>query len=545
MVSSKKNKDPKEEILENLIYSPEKSEYTIETEKKEIALLKNNVPRRTSPQLPASQRVNREQFNLPRIDSFLKRSQKVCLTSLTDRKKESLRISFLLESKLMEFGIEAKVLKVNYGPIITQYEMKPSAGVKVSKFLSLQEDLALALKAKSIRVQAPIPGKNRIGIEIPNKEKEIICLKNILLSKKGNYKLPIALGENIAGKPILADLANMPHLLISGATGTGKSVCINTIINSLLFNVTPEDVRMIMIDPKKIELSGYSEIPHLIQEIVTSPEDSLVTLNWATKEMDERYHLLQKHKVRDIFSYNSLVKALNQKNSKEEDKLSHLPYIVLIIDEFADLIMTAGKEIERPITRLAQMARAVGIHLILATQRPSTQVITGIIKANFPSRIAFRVSSKIDSRVILDINGAEKLLGRGDMLFLSPTSSNLTRIHGAYISDGEIQAVVEYLKTQPKPKQEINIFTQQEDSSTGDFTFEDALFPQVAKFIIESNTASVSMIQRHFKVGFARAGRLIDLLEQAGFVGPHVGSKPRQVRATQEDLKIYGIIEDN
>ena len=479
---------------------------------------------------------------MPRIDNFLKAIPVETAKNLSKLKSRSDKIASILEKKLAEFGVEAKVVGVNYGPVITQFELKPSPGVKVSRFISLQDDLSLALRAFSIRVQAPIPGEDKIGIELPNEKIETITLRKVLDGYKKNMFLPIALGVDIVGNPVVTDLSKTPHLLIAGATGSGKSVCINTIINSLLFNLTPDEMRMIMIDPKKIELSGYADIPHLLHEIITLPEDSLGALNWAAKEMDERYMLLQKYNVRDLFSFNKVVDGLKQGHLAEAERVKKLPYIVLVVDEFADLIMTAGKDIEKPITRLAQMGRAVGFHLILATQRPSTQVITGIIKANFPSRIAFRVSSKIDSRVILDANGAEKLLGRGDMLFLAPGKSDVIRVHGAYISDEEIESVVEYLKTQPKPKDNLQLFTEEADIMSNGFEQEDDLFVEAAKFIVESKTASVSMLQRHFKIGYARAGRLIDLLEQAGIIGPHLGSKPREVRATEEELRILGYV---
>ncbi len=517
--------------------------FKIEESKQDTKITEKVVPHRTSAETKQNQAVSGEnKFVLPSMEKFLNKLPVSTAKDSAKLKKRAEKISSILEKKLAEFGVEAEVVGVSYGPVITQFEMKPSPGVKVSRFVSLQDDLSLALKARSLRVQAPIPGEDKIGIEIPNQEMELISLRKVLEGYRGDKFLPMALGVDIAGNPVIADLAKTPHLLIAGATGAGKSVCVNTLINSLLFYLKPDELRMVMIDPKKIELSGYADIPHLIQEIVTLPEESLAALNWATKEMDERYSLLQKYGVRDLRSFNEVVGNLDQSKVLEEEKVDKLPYIVLVVDEFADLIMTAGKEIEKPITRLAQMGRAVGFHLILATQRPSTQVITGVIKANFPSRIAFRVSSKIDSRVILDVNGAEKLLGRGDMLFLAPGKSDVIRVHGAFISDTEIERVVEHLKTQPKPKKNFVLFNDEEDSVSGGFESEDELFVEAAKFIVASKTASVSMLQRHFKIGYARAGRLIDLLEQAGIIGPHLGSKPRDVRATEEELKVYGYI---
>jgi DNA segregation ATPase FtsK/SpoIIIE, S-DNA-T family len=458
-------------------------------------------------------------------------------------------ISGILISKLAEFGVNAEVKNVNIGPIITQYEIEPAPGVKVNKFHTLADDLALAIKAKSIRIQAPIPGRGLVGIEIPNNIRDIIYLKDILESdnmKSFKGHIALGLGKDIAGNPVIADLAAMPHLLIAGATGTGKSVCINTIINSIIFRMKPEDIRFIMIDPKRIELSIYEGIPHLIQNVVTDNEDALKVLQWCVSEMEKRYELLQKYKVKNIVSYNKQIKEILKNNKKTkgseiEDK--PIPYIVIVVDELADLIMTIGKDVERLITRLAQMARAIGIHLILATQRPSTQVLTGIIKANIPSRIAFKVPTKIDSRVILDANGADKLLGDGDSLFSSTGVGGMQRIHGAYIEPSEILDITKYLLTQPKPDQQIKIIND-EDIFQGNFDYDDELFPEAAVAIVSAGSASVSMLQRHFKIGYARAGRLIDMMEQAGIVGPHVGSKSREVLASEEDMKIYGYLPE-
>jgi len=458
-------------------------------------------------------------------------------------------ISGILIDKLAEFGVNAEVKNVNIGPIITQYEIEPAPGVKVNKFHALSVDLALAIKAKSIRIQAPIPGRGLVGIEIPNNSRDTIYLKDILESdemKSFKGEIALGLGKDIAGNPVVADLAAMPHLLIAGATGTGKSVCINTIINSIIFRMKPEDIRFIMIDPKRIELSIYEGIPHLIQEVVTDNEDALKVLQWCVSEMERRYELLQKHKVKNIASYNKQVKELLKKSKKTDEPEiidEPIPYIVIVVDELADLIMTIGKDVERLITRLAQMARAIGIHLILATQRPSTQVLTGIIKANIPSRIAFKVPTKIDSRVILDANGADKLLGNGDSLYSSTGVGGMLRIHGAYIEPSEILDITKYLLTQPKPEQQIKII-KDEDIFQGSFDYDDELFPEAAVAIVSAGSASVSMLQRHFKIGYARAGRLIDMMEQAGIVGPHVGSKSREVLASEEDMKIYGYLPE-
>jgi len=482
-------------------------------------------------------------FHLPKIPEFLQESS----VQISDRKsiEENIaRVSAILQNKLAEFQVEATVKNVNIGPIVTQYELKPAPGVKVSTFNSLSKDLALALKAKSLRVEAPIPGRGLVGIELPNVQRDIIFLRDIMLSpqmKKMESKLAFALGKDIAGNPVVADLARMPHLLIAGATGSGKSVCVNSIIVSLLLRTTPEELRLILIDPKRIELAGYEGIPHLIQNVVTEPEHVMLALNWAVSEMDRRYKLLQNYTVRNLDDYNNKIRELIKIGEEPED--GELPYIVVIIDEFSDLIMTATKEIERPVTRLAQMARAIGIHLVLATQRPSTKVITGLIKANFPARIAFKVSQKINSRVILDSNGAEQLLGKGDSLFLGPGKAIAERIHGAYVSDDEINNLVDYLRVQPKPEDDITII-QEESVSPEEFDYDDDLFPEAAYAVVSAGSASVSMLQRHFKIGYARAGRLIDLLEQANIVGPHLGSKSREVLADEADLARLGYLPE-
>lgn len=479
------------------------------------------------------------EYIMPSVEEYLESPVKLSEKDRKEIEAQILETSAVLQNKLAEFGIEAEVRNVNIGPIITQYELEPAAGVKVSKFASLADDLALAIKAKAIRVQAPIPGRGLIGIEIPNLTRDMIYLKDLLLCEdmqKHRSRLAFGLGKDISGRPIVADLAKMPHLLIAGATGSGKSVCINTILMSLIMRTTPDDLRLILIDPKRVELAGYAELPHLIGSVVTDPDTALETMYWAVKEMERRYELLQEAKVREITAYNE--------KYTQDLTLERLPYIVIVVDEFADLIMTSGKDIELPITRLAQMARAVGIHLILATQRPSIKVITGIIKANFPARIAFQVSSRVDSRVILDMIGAERLLGSGDMLFLPPGKAAPERIHGAYVSDKEIVKVNDYLATQPKPKQDFTLKVETESRSDGFFEWDDELFPEAARVVVRSNTASVSMLQRHFKIGYARAGRLVDLLEQAQIVGPHLGSKSRDVLANRDDLIRIGVLNE-
>lgn len=495
---------------------------------------------RKKPPVPGPETAagDEREYVMPSIADFLESPVKLSDRDRKEIENQILGTSQVLKSKLAEFGIEAEVRNVNIGPIITQYELEPAKGVKVNKFTSLADDLALAIKAKSIRVQAPIPGRGLIGIEIPNLTRDMIYLRDLLLSEEirsMNSKLVFGLGKDIAGRPVVTDLAKMPHLLIAGATGSGKSVCINAIIMSLILRSKPEELRLILIDPKRVELAGYNSLPHLIGNVVTEPEQALENMYWAVREMEHRYELLQEARVRDISSFNE--------KAELDPELEKLPYIVIIVDEFADLILTSGKDIEVPITRLAQMARAVGIHLILATQRPSIKVITGIIKANFSARVAFQVSSRVDSRVILDQIGAERLLGSGDMLFLPPGKALTERIHGAYVSDQEIARVCDFLAMQPKPKQDFSI-VKEEDGELGDFDYDDELFPEAARVVVSANTASVSMLQRHFRIGYARAGRLIDLLERARVIGPHLGSKSRDVLATQEELVLRGILRE-
>ena len=488
---------------------------------------------------PVSEDGEEREYVMPSIEDFLESPVKLSERDRKEIESQILETSQILQSKLAEFGIEAEVRNVNIGPIITQYELEPAKGVKVSRFTSLADDLALAIKAKSIRVQAPIPGRGLIGIEIPNLTRDMIYLRDLLLCEEirnSKNKLVFGLGKDIAGRPVVTDLAKMPHLLIAGATGSGKSVCINTIIMSLILRATPDDLRLILIDPKRVELAGYNDLPHLIGSVVTEPESALENMYWAVKEMERRYELLQEARVRDINGY-------NERAALDKD-LEKLPFIVIIVDEFADLIMTSGKDIELPITRLAQMARAVGIHIILATQRPSIKVITGIIKANFSARIAFQVSSRVDSRVILDTIGAERLLGSGDMLFMPPGKAIAERIHGAYVSDHEIARVCEFMSMQPKPRQEFNV-TMEQEGELGVLDYDDELFPEAARVVVSANTASVSMLQRHFKIGYARAGRLIDLLERARIIGPHLGSKSRDVLATRDELIRLGLIRED
>jgi len=455
-----------------------------------------------------------------------------------------------IEEKLGEFDVRGSVVGVRPGPVITRFEVAPAPGVKISKFIGCQDDLALYLKAKHVRVVAPIPGKAAVGIEVPNDKSALVDLRSIIGSKEFKHsssKLTIALGKTIDGKPYVADLSEMPHLLVAGSTGSGKSVCLNTIIVSLLYRASPEDVKLILIDPKKLELSFYKKLKHhhlmtldeLHEDVITTPGNSVAVLKSLEKEMEKRYRLLARAGVRNISDFNL---AAEQGRVLKEDgsSVDKLPFIIVIVDELADLMITAARDIEEPIARLAQMARAVGIHLILATQRPSVDVITGVIKANFPSRIAFAVTSKTDSRTILDRNGAEKLLGRGDMLFLHPREPEPIRVHGAFISANEVRAVVNHIMQQPFGK-EFKLSAGVVQSGKGSVSGRhdrDELFREAAKLVVRHQQGSASLLQRRLRIGYARAGRLIDELEDAGIVGPYDGSKAREVLIDEETLEM-------
>lgn len=470
----------------------------------------------------------------------------------------------VLERKLKDFGVFGRVVEVHPGPVITMFEFEPAPGVKVNKVANLVDDLKLALKATSVRIVAPIPGKGTVGIEIPNATRETVYLKDILSHSEYTEKqtfTPLALGKDIAGRPVVADMAKMPHLLVAGTTGSGKSVSVNAMIMSMLYRATPNDLRLIMIDPKMLEFSIYDGIPHLLLPVITNPKKAAMALKWAVTEMERRYRLLADVNARNITAYNKRVPKILEDRAKEaasqqpefandpEDGLpslaaqaeakqkplehGHLPFIVIVIDELADLMLVAKNEVEESITRLAQMARAAGIHLLIATQRPSVDVITGVIKANFPARIAFRVFSKIDSRTVLDAGGAETLLGDGDMLYLPPMTARLTRVHGAYISDTEIQKTVDFLKSQGKPRYEEAILraatTETGDGAGGGDEEADELYDQAIAIVAETRQASISFIQRKLKVGYNRAARMIERMEQEGIVGASDGVKPRPV----------------
>lgn len=433
-----------------------------------------------------------------------------------------------LEQTLLSFGVKAKVSQVHLGPAVTKYEVMPDVGVKVSKIVSLQDDLALALAAKDIRMEAPIPGKSAIGIEVPNSEVAIVTLREVLESKENNKPgsmLLIGLGRDITGQAIMSELNKMPHLLVAGSTGSGKSVCINGIIVSIIMRAKPHEVKMMMIDPKMVELNVYNGIPHLLAPVVTDARKASQALKKVVSEMERRYDLFSHTGTRNIEGYNEHVIRFNEEN---EEKHPKLPYIVVIVDELADLMMVASNDVEDSITRLAQMARAAGIHLIIATQRPSVDVITGVIKANIPSRIAFAVSSSVDSRTILDSGGAERLLGRGDMLFLPAGASKPTRVQGAFLSDAEVEAVVNFVVEQQKAQYQEDMIPTDEDEKI-ELEETDDLYDEAVQLVVEMQTASVSMLQRRFRVGYARAARIMDQMEMRGVVGPPEGSKPRQV----------------
>ncbi|HAR97000.1 MAG TPA: cell division protein FtsK [Deltaproteobacteria bacterium] len=428
----------------------------------------------------------------------------------------------ILEKKLKDYGIEGKVTEVRPGPVITMYEFEPAAGIKVSRISNLSDDLAMALSAVSIRIIAPIPGKSVVGIEVPNKVRQTIYLREIIESDdftESKSCLALAIGKSIAGEPFAAELTKMPHLLVAGSTGSGKSVSLNTMICSILFKATPMEVRFLMIDLKMLELSFYEGIPHLLLPVVTNVKNAKAALRWLTDEMERRYSIMAEMGVRNIERY-------NQKVVKGETE--PFPYIVVVIDELADLMMVSGREVEDHIARLAQMARASGIHLILATQRPSVDVLTGIIKANFPARISFQVSSKVDSRTILDTNGAESLLGYGDMLFQAPGIGRLQRIHGPFVSEGEIKRIVEFLRSQGAPCYQHEILEEKHEED-GEDEADDEKYREAVEFVSERGEASISMVQRRFRIGYNRAARIIERMEREGIVGPSTGIKPREV----------------
>ncbi len=463
------------------------------------------------------------------------------------------RSARVLEQKLIDFGVQGQVVEVQPGPVVTMYKLEPGSGIKVSQIVNLADDLSMALRAATVRILAPVPGEAVVGIEVPNRKRNKIYLREILEAEEfasAHSQLTIALGKDISGRPVASDLATMPHLLIAGATGTGKSVSIHTMIASILFNATADDVRFILIDPKMLELSVYEGIPHLLVPVVVDPEKAAAALLWATREMESRYRLMRDLGVRNIDGYNralgeggELVElkrgTMAENNNASNDwidtpvKYSRLPKIVIVIDELADLLLSEGKTVERDITRLAQKARAAGIHLILATQRPSVDVLTGLIKANLPARISLQVTSRVDSRTILDSIGAERLLGAGDMLFMPPGTAKLRRLHGPFVSEGEIRKVCDFLKQQGSPDYQMEILetaVSGEDGRDGESSDKDEFYDEAVRIVLETGQASISMIQRRLRIGYNRAARMVEEMEREGLVMPADGARPREVR---------------
>ena len=517
---SKKEMQP--DVIENNLFKQEEEKK--EDKKREVLQLEHAVV------------VEDEHYEYPPIELLGKEKAKTLkggAKALTDTATK-------LQKTLYSFGVSAKVENVSVGPAITRYELKPAEGVRVSKIANLADDIALNLAAETIRIEAPIPGKQAVGIEVPNKEKETVHLREVLESKEfqGNKsKLTIALGKDVAGNTQLADIAKMPHVLIAGSTGSGKSVCINTIITSIIYNAKPSEVKLVMVDPKVVELSVYNGIPHLLIPVVTDPKKAAGALAWAVQEMDDRYNKFASKGVRDLKGYNKAI--------EKEGGVGKLPQIVIIVDELADLMMVAAKDVEEAICRLAQKARAAGMHLVIATQRPSVDVITGLIKANIPSRIAFAVSSQVDSRTILDTIGAEKLLGKGDMLFFPSGAPKPSRVQGAFVSDEEVEKIVDFVKSNGTATYSEDILESIENNNKTDKelaqeqTADDDTDPflmDAIQTVVETGQASTSFIQRRFKVGYARAGRIIDQMEERGVISGYQGSKPREVLMTLEKL---------
>ena len=517
-----KTKKPEPDVIENNLFKQEEEQKQDKT--KEVLQLEHTIT------------VEDENYEYPPVELLSKGSQKGIkggAKALTDTATK-------LQKTLYSFGVSAKVENVSVGPAITRYELKPAEGVRVSKIANLADDIALNLAAETIRIEAPIPGKQAVGIEVPNKEKQAVHLREVLESEEfenSESKLTIALGKDVAGNTQLADIAKMPHVLIAGSTGSGKSVCINTIITSIIYKAKPSEVKLVMVDPKVVELSVYNGIPHLLIPVVTDPKKAAGALAWAVQEMDNRYNLFAKKGVRDLKGYNKAV--------KKDEGVGMLPQIVIIVDELADLMMVAAKDVEESICRLAQKARAAGMHLVIATQRPSVDVITGLIKANVPSRIAFAVSSQVDLRTILDSVGAEKLLGKGDMLYFPAGAPKPARVQGAFVSDEEVEKIVDFIKQNGTATYSEDILETIENSNKTDKEIAmekdedddtDPFLMDAIETVVETGQASTSFIQRKFKVGYARAGRIIDQMEERGVISGYQGSKPREVLMTLEKL---------
>lgn len=511
---------------------------TVGISKKEQIGDKEESPQRKREAAIKAQRIHNgdfKDFDLPSLN-LLTNAKKFDQTNLKKNLKKQAEV---LEETLQSFGIEAKVGQINCGPTITSFEVHPAIGVKVQKIRTLENDIALNMEAKSIRIIAPIPGKAAVGIEVPNPQPQEVSFKEMLQAyQQGTQKLhiPVLLGKAVNGDYVLSDLAKMPHCIIAGATGSGKSVCINTIVMSIVMNAKPDQIKLMMVDPKKVELTPYSRLPHMLSPVITEPKSACSALNWLVKEMEKRYEILKQLGVRNIESFNSRTVNKSLEDSLEIDIPDKMFYIVGIIDELADLMMVASSDIETPIARIAQMARAVGIHLILATQRPSREVITGLIKANFPTRISFKVASRINSQIILDETGAESLLGNGDMLFLPPGTSQLVRAQGAFIRDDDINAVVKYLCDQAPPNYLIESFdrmTFDDSPPSAANKPSDVLYDQALQTILRTGNASTTFLQRTLKIGYARAASIVDELEANGVVGPPDGAKPRQILMTR------------
>jgi S-DNA-T family DNA segregation ATPase FtsK/SpoIIIE len=556
-ITEKRKKKQQQKELEVSTHSEPKNEQTEDTTVIE-PIIHDFSERKQQPKDPLNQWMSKTEkeetqpeeepqpktsFSVPEVENKHYQLPALDLLALPENNSQNLQRQYIsanarkLEKTFESFGVKAKVRKVHLGPAVTKYEVYPDVGVKVSKIVNLSDDLALALAAKEIRIEAPIPGKSAVGIEVPNQEVAMVTLREVLESKENERemsKVAIGLGRDISGAPVMGDLSKMPHLLVAGATGSGKSVCINGMITSILTRSKPHEVKMIMIDPKMVELNVYNGIPHLLTPVVTDPKKASQALKKVVNEMERRYELFSDSGTRNIEGYNNW---LNRQNEEETQK-GRLPYIVVIVDELADLMMVASKEVEDSITRLAQMARAAGIHLILATQRPSVDVITGVIKANIPSRIAFSVSSQTDSRTILDMGGADKLLGKGDMLYLPVGASKPTRIQSAFLSDEEIDQVVDFVISQQKAQYQAEMMPSEEQEQKVEI--EDELYGDAVRLIVDMNTASVSMLQRRFRIGYTRAARLIDAMEARGVVGPYEGSKPRQVLISSADDEASG-----
>ncbi|MBN1793677.1 MAG: DNA translocase FtsK [Candidatus Omnitrophica bacterium] len=491
-------------------------------------------------QPPQKKKTSREtkqirpgEYTLPPLDLLLSPSQDSAGSKVKEDLEHSARV---LEDTLRDFGIEVDCVNVDRGPVITRYELQPAPGVKINRITTLSDDIALVMKAASVRVVAPIPGKGLVGVEVPNSKIALVCLREILEDEEfteSPSKLTLALGKDVGGQTVVGDLADMPHLLIAGTTGSGKTVCVNSIITSLLYNTTPDELKFLMVDPKMVELAVFNQLPHLLCPVLTEPKKVTQALEWVVQEMERRYQLLARVGARNINMFNEKVEnntvALDDESG---EPIGQLPYIVIIIDELADLMMIAPKEIETTITRLAQLSRAVGIHMILATQRPSVDVVTGVIKANFPARISFKVASKVDSRTVLDINGADKLLGKGDMLFLKPGHFKPIRAQGCLVKDSEIDKVVDFIKAQRDLSYNEEILSAQSTGASSRNIERDELYDEAKRLVIITRQASTSMLQRRLGLGYTRAARIMDALEEEGIVGPFKGNKPREIFVT-------------